>query len=205
MIPYAESARKTEEPAEARQEASREKPRAEASRSDRLVLVGLMGVGKTCVGRKLAQQLRLPFVDADQEIEAAAGCSIAEIFESHGEAAFRDGERRVIARLLSGPACVLATGGGAYVDPATRAAIREVALSVWIQADLDLLVRRTARKSHRPLLRQGNPREILARLKAERDPVYAEADIRVESKDGPPEDTVADIIAAVEAVKAHAG
>ncbi|GAB5467134.1 MAG: shikimate kinase [Rhodospirillales bacterium] len=170
-----------------------------------LVLVGLMGAGKTCVGRKLASRLRLPFVDADVEIEAAAGCTIAEIFAEHGEAYFRDGERRVIARLLRSGPCVLATGGGAFMDSDTRAAIRESAVSIWIQADLELLLRRTARKTHRPLLRQGDPRAILSRLKAERDPVYAKADITVTSGEGPPEETVAAIVAAVAARKAVPG
>ncbi len=164
-----------------------------------VVLVGLMGAGKTCVGRKLAPRLGLPFIDADQEIEAAAGCSISEIFAEHGETYFRDGERRVIARLLSGQPCVLATGGGAFMDPETRAVVRERAVSVWIQADLELLLRRTARKTHRPLLRTGNPRAILSKLKADRDPVYAEADITVCSSDGPPEETVEAIVAALEA------
>jgi len=164
-----------------------------------IVLVGLMGVGKTSVGRRLAPRLGLPFVDADVEIEEAAGCSIAEIFEQHGEDYFRDGERRVIARLLGGPPCVLATGGGAFVDPDTRAAVKSRALSVWIEADLDVIVRRTARKTHRPLLRQGNPRAILERLKTERDPFYATADIKVVSGEGPPEDTVEAILSALRA------
>lgn len=160
-----------------------------------LVLVGLMGAGKSCIGRKLAQRLDLPFHDADSEIERAAGCSIAEIFAEHGEAYFRDGERRVIARLLDEPLQVLATGGGAYVDPRTRAAIAERAIAIWLRADLELLVRRTARKTHRPLLRNGNPRETLARLMAERYPLYAEADVAVDSDDGPPEATVERILA----------
>ena len=168
-------------------------------RSPTVVLVGLMGVGKTCVGRKLAPRLGLPFVDADVEIEAAAGCSISEIFASHGEAYFRDGERRVIARLLAGPPCVLATGGGAFMDPETRAAVKRLAVSVWIEADLEVILRRTARKTHRPLLRQGDPRATLTRLKAERDPFYAEADIRVTSGEGPAEDTVEAIVAALNA------
>lgn len=160
-----------------------------------LVLVGLMGAGKSCIGRKLAQRLQLPFHDADSEIERAAGCSIAEIFAQHGEAYFRDGERRVIARLLDEPLQVLATGGGAYADPRTRAAIAERAIAIWLRADLELLVRRTARKSHRPLLRTGSPRETLARLMAERYPLYAEADLTVDSDDGPPEATVERIVA----------
>ncbi len=159
-----------------------------------LVLVGLMGAGKSCIGRKLAQRLGLPFHDADSEIERAAGCSIADIFAQHGEAAFRDGERRVIARLLDEPLQVLATGGGAYVDPRTRAAIAARAIAIWLRADLDLLVKRTGRKTHRPLLRSGDPREILGRLMAERHPLYAEADIVVDSDEGPPEATVERIL-----------
>ena len=155
-----------------------------------VVLVGLMGAGKTSLGRQLAALFKVPFVDADAEIEAAAGCTVAEIFEIHGEAAFRAGERRVIARLLAGPTHVLATGGGAFIDPETRRRIERSAISVWLKADLDTLVRRTSRRSHRPLLRQANPRQVLARLIAEREPVYAEADIIVESDDGPLEETV---------------
>lgn len=166
-----------------------------------IVLVGLMGAGKSCIGRRLAQQLGLRFVDADAEIEAAAGCSIPEIFERHGEAGFRDGERRVISRLLgSRERQVLATGGGAFMDPATRAAIAATAVSVWLRADLDLLLRRTSRRSNRPLLRRGDPREILSRLIGERYPVYAEADITVDSLDAPPEHTVERV---VEALKRH--
>ena len=164
-----------------------------------VVLVGLMGVGKTCVGRRLAPRLGLPFIDADQEIEAAAGCSISEIFAEHGEAYFRDGERRVIQRLLGGPPCVLATGGGAFMDPDTRALVKAEATSVWIEADLDLIVRRTGRKNTRPLLRKGDPHSILKRLKEERDPLYAEADIAVSSSDGPPEETVEAILRALSA------
>jgi shikimate kinase len=149
-----------------------------------------MGAGKTCIGRRLAAQLDIDFVDADAEIEAAAGCSIEDIFERHGEAAFRDGERRVIARLLRGPVRVLATGGGSFMDPQTRKAIRERAVSVWLRADLELLLKRTSRRNNRPLLKRGNPREILEALIAERHPVYAEADVTVDSADGPPEVTV---------------
>jgi shikimate kinase len=163
-----------------------------------IVLVGLMGAGKSCIGRRLAARLGQPFTDADAEIEAAAGCSIEEIFERHGEAAFRDGERRVIARLLRGPRQVLATGGGAYMDPRTRAEVREHAISVWLRADLDLLHRRTARRDTRPLLKGGNPLEILNRLMTERYPVYAEADITVVSNDGPPEDTVERVYQGIE-------
>jgi shikimate kinase len=159
-----------------------------------IALIGLMGAGKSCIGRLLAGALDLPFVDADKEIEAAAGCSIDDIFASHGEAAFREGERRVIARLLSQPKMVLATGGGAFMDAETRKLIRERATSVWLRADLDLLLRRTARRNNRPLLKRGDPREILKHLIEERYPVYAEADVTVDSVDGPPELTLARVL-----------
>lgn len=162
-----------------------------------LVLVGLMGAGKSCIGRRLAQSLGRPFKDADREIEGAAGCSIEEIFEHHGEAAFRDGERRVIARLLGEGACVLATGGGAFMDPRTRAAVRARGISVWLRADLDLLVRRTARRNNRPLLKSGDPRQILQRLIDERHPVYAEADVAVDIDDSPPKVTTERVLAAL--------
>lgn len=174
------------------------KPLAGLDRS--IVLVGLMGAGKTSVGRRLAAKLGLPFVDADQEIEAAAGCTVQEIFDRFGEAGFRDGERRVIARLLRQPPHVLSTGGGAFMDPGTRALIRQYALSVWLKADLDILVARTARRDHRPLLKSGNPREILSRLIAVRHPVYAEADLTVISDSRPPDETANRV---VEAVAAH--
>jgi len=162
-----------------------------------LVLVGLMGAGKSCIGRRLAQRLRLPFIDADREIEQAAGCSIPEIFARHGEQAFRDGERRVILRLLESPPFVLATGGGAFMDPRTRAAIREKAISIWLRADLDLLVRRTGRRSDRPLLQVEDPRTKLAELMAARYPIYAEADLTVDSQDGPPDATLERVLAAL--------
>ncbi|BBK45096.1 hypothetical protein STVA_51160 [Allostella vacuolata] len=168
-----------------------------------LVLVGLMGAGKTSVGRRIAQRLGLSFIDADAEIEAAAGCTIAEIFARHGEAAFRDGERRVIARLLEEPVHILATGGGAFMDPATRASIRARGISLWLRAELDVLVRRVARRTHRPLLNQGDPKEILTRLMTIRYPVYAEADIIVDSLDAPTETTVERCMAALSAYVAH--
>ena len=168
-----------------------------------IVFIGLMGAGKSCIGRRLASQLALEFVDADAEIEKAAGCSIEEIFERHGESAFRDGERRVIARLLDKPGQVLATGGGAFMDPRTRAAIRERAISVWLRADLELLLKRTGRRNNRPLLKRGDPREILGRLIAERYPVYSQADIIVDSEDGPPEVTVDRVRAVIEAYLAR--
>ncbi|MBT3787909.1 MAG: shikimate kinase [Alphaproteobacteria bacterium] len=150
-----------------------------------LVLVGLMGAGKSTIGRRLAARLGLPFVDADNEIEAAAGCSIQEIFDEHGEDYFRDGERRVIERLLNGPVCVLATGGGAFMNETTRALIKEKGYSLWLRADLEILVQRTSRRSHRPLLNNGNPREILQNLMDQRYPVYETADISVETDDSP--------------------
>ncbi len=162
-----------------------------------VVMVGLMGAGKTSIGRRLAARLDMPFVDADAEIEAAAGCTIEEIFEHHGEAAFRDGERRVIARLLEGPPQIIATGGGAYMDETTRALIREHAVCLWLRADLDTLVARTSRRSNRPLLKQGNPRETLDRLMRERYPVYAESDITIDSQDCPPEETTQAALAAL--------
>lgn len=148
-----------------------------------LVLVGLMGAGKSSIGRRLAVRLDTPFHDADQAIEEAAGCSIADIFERHGEAAFRDVERKVIARLIDGPPHVLATGGGAFMDPTTRAAIREHGLSIWLRAELQVLLRRVQRRSDRPLLKQGNPREVMSRLMAERHPIYAEADMTIDTPD----------------------
>lgn len=165
-----------------------------------IVMVGMMGAGKSAIGRRLAQRLGVPFVDADAEIERAAGCTIAEIFEKHGEAVFRDGERRVIARLLQGPVGVLATGGGAFMDPETRARIRARAISVWLKADLDTLVERVARRNHRPLLQNGDPRQILERLIAVRYPIYAEADITVETGDAP---TAATVERVIEGIAAH--
>ena len=162
-----------------------------------IVFVGLMGVGKSCIGRNLAARLSLPFVDADAEIETAAGCSIPDIFARHGESHFRDGERRVISRLLESGPQVLATGGGAYLDPRTRALIQEHGVAVWLRGDLDLLVKRTARRDNRPLLKQGDPREILKRLMDERYPLYAEADITVDSVDGPPDITLERVISAL--------
>ena len=162
-----------------------------------IVFVGLMGAGKSCIGKRLAQRLALPFVDADTEIEAAAGCSIADIFALHGEAAFRDGERRVIARLLEGPTHVLATGGGAFCDPLTRARIRERGVSVWLRADVDLLLRRVGRRTTRPLLNNGDMRATLERLLAERGPIYAEADLAVDTADGPPDETAGRVLAEV--------
>jgi len=168
-----------------------------------IVLVGLMGAGKSCIGKRLAHRLGLAFVDADHEVERAAGCSIAEIFERHGEANFRDGERRVIARLLDNPVHVLATGGGAFMDPRTRALIGERAISIWLRADLDLLLRRVARRNDRPLLQVTEPRQKLAELMTQRHPVYAEADIAVDSADGPPDVTLERVVEALESFLAN--
>ncbi len=157
-----------------------------------------MGAGKSSMGRRLAAALGLPFLDADTEIERAAGCAIPEIFERFGEPAFRDGERGVIRRLLDGPACVLATGGGAFMDPETRARIAEHGVSVWLRADLDVLVKRTAGRDDRPLLNTDDPRAVLRRLMDERYPVYAEADITVDTGDEPPEAVLQRLLDALE-------
>jgi shikimate kinase len=163
-----------------------------------VVLVGLMGVGKSTVGRKLAAMLGRDFIDADDAIVTAAQRSIPEIFETFGEAHFRDGERRVIARLIDEGHGVIATGGGAFIDPATRAAVLEKGIAVWIDCDVDTLVERTSRRANRPLLKQGNPRDILARLAQERAPFYAEAPIRVRSENGPHAETARAIIKAID-------
>ncbi|MDP5103055.1 MAG: shikimate kinase [Erythrobacter sp.] len=162
-----------------------------------VVLVGLMGVGKSTVGRKLASMLGRDFIDADDAIAEAAQRSIPEIFEAFGEAHFRDGERRVIARLIDEGRGVIATGGGAFVDPVTRAAVLERGIAVWIDCDVDTLVERTARRNTRPLLQNGDPREILSRLAQERAPFYGEAHIRVVSETGPHADTARAIIEAI--------
>ena len=166
--------------------------------SKTIVLVGLMGAGKTCIGTRLAARLGLPFVDADTEIERAAGCSVPDIFELYGESEFREGERRVIARLLKDPVHVLATGGGAFMDAATRQEIRDGETAVWMRADLDLLVSRTGRRSNRPLLQNGNRRAILERLIKERHPIYAEADLVIDSAREAPDITVDRLIGALE-------
>ncbi len=167
-----------------------------------IVLVGLMGAGKSCVARKLAARIGRPYIDADCEIEAAAGCSIAEIFERMGETAFRDGERRVMARLLDGPPAVLAAGGGAFVDPETRALIAAKGVSVWLRADLEVLVKRTAGRAHRPLLNAGDPREVLRRLIEKRHPIYAQANLIVDTSDQAADLTVEQVLAALRAYAA---
>jgi shikimate kinase len=150
-----------------------------------VALVGMMGAGKTSVGRRLAARLGVPFKDADQEIEAAAGLTVAEIFARHGEPEFRAGERRVIARLLAEPPHVLATGGGAYIDPDTRAAMKAGAFTIWLRAPVDVLLGRVGKRPTRPLLNNADPRGTLERLLAQREPVYAEADYILDSVDGP--------------------
>lgn len=165
-----------------------------------VALVGLMGAGKSAVGRRLAARLGLPFIDADTAIEEAAGCTIEEIFARHGEPEFRDGERRVIQRLLeSEPAHVLATGGGAFVNAQTRARLKQQAVTIWLRADLETLLERVAKRSNRPLLKQGDPRAVLEKLIADRYPIYAEADIVVDTAPGPVEETVDRVLAALTA------
>ena len=166
-----------------------------------VVLVGLMGAGKTSIGRRLAARLGLPFRDADVEIEAAAGCSIPELFARYGEAAFRDGEKRVIRRLLAGEQMVLAFGGGAFVDAETRAAVRADAVSVWLRAELSTLVRRVSGRVGRPLLTGGDPNEILARLMGIRHQFYAEADVIVDCNDETPESTTSKVLDALAAYR----
>jgi shikimate kinase len=164
-----------------------------------IVLIGLMGAGKTAVGRRLANRLDLPFIDADSEIEMAAGTSISEIFAQHGEAYFRQGERKVIARLLEGGPQVLATGGGAYMNADTRATIKARGLSVWLRAELRVLLKRVQRRDNRPLLAAGDPETVMKKLMAERYPIYAEADIIVESRDVPHDVIVGAVIDALAA------
>ncbi|CAN5398898.1 shikimate kinase [soil metagenome] len=159
-----------------------------------IVLVGLMGAGKTTIGRRVAERLDLPFVDADHEIEEAAGKSIPDIFADHGEAYFREGERRVITRLIESGAKILATGGGAYINPTTRAAIREKSVSIWLKADLPLLMKRVLKRTSRPLLNTGDPEEVMRRLMADRYPIYAEADITVMSRDAAHAAVVSEVI-----------
>ena len=164
-----------------------------------IVLVGLMGAGKTTVGRRLAQKLGVPFVDADEEIEAAAGLNIGEIFERFGEPYFRDGERRVIARLIDGAPKVIATGGGAFMNDATRALILDRATAVWLRADIETLIERVRRRATRPLLKDRDPRQVLSELAAIRDPVYALAPIHVRSQPSPHDATVRAILKALTA------
>ncbi len=165
-----------------------------------IVLIGLMGAGKTTIGRRLAKKLNMPFADADTEIEKAAGKTVPEIFEEHGEQYFRDGERRVIDRLLHETPRVLATGGGAYMSEATRTAIADKAISVWLKADFELLMKRVRKRSNRPLLQTDDPEAVMRNLINERYPVYAGSDIMVESKDVPHDQIVA---ACIETLASH--
>jgi shikimate kinase len=167
-----------------------------------VVLVGMMGAGKTTVGRRLAARLGRHFVDSDEEVEKAAGMTIEDIFASHGEADFRAGEVRVIARLLKDRDLVLGTGGGAFMNADTRALIKSLGISVWIKADFELLFQRVQRRSNRPLLKTPNPRKTLEELMEKRYPTYAEADVTVVSKDVPQDQVAAEVI---EALLAHCG
>jgi shikimate kinase len=162
-----------------------------------IVLVGMMGAGKSTIGRRLSARLKLPFLDADIEIEAAAGMSIPEIFETHGEPYFRDGEARVIARLLEGGPAVLATGGGAFMREETRGRIRDKAISIWLKADADIIMRRVRRRADRPLLQTADPAATVGRLIAEREPVYQHADITIWSRDVPHEKIVDECVDAL--------
>lgn len=173
-----------------------------ASWQDRTIaLVGLMGAGKSTVGRRLAEALDRPFFDSDDEIEKAAGLSVSDIFALHGEAEFRRGEQRVLERLLDGPPHILATGGGAYLNADTRALMREKAITVWLNADLETLWKRVSKRTHRPLLKRANPKGVLTDLLEARRPIYEEADLIVPSVDGPHNMTVDKIIEALKAWK----
>ena len=164
-----------------------------------IVLVGLMGAGKSTVGRRLARRLGLPFVDSDSEIEDAAGLSAAEVYEKFGEKDFRDGERRLVARLVEGAVRVIATGGGAYVDPSTRQLLNERAITIWLDAPVEILTERTGRRDTRPLLRNNDRKGTLERLAEERGPAYSEAHIHVKSGNGAHADVVEMILQALEA------
>jgi len=174
-------------------------PDAPVPQERSIVLVGLMGAGKTTVGRRLAKRLGLPFVDADAEIEAAAGLCVAEIFERFGEAYFRDGERRIVARLVEGPPRVIATGGGAFMDSATRALILSRCTAIWLDGDPDTLAERAARRGRRPLLEGKDSRALLRELAAERNPIYAEAHLAVRGDLAAHAQTVDRIVAALAA------
>lgn len=174
------------------------RPAATAADLDKpLVLVGLMGVGKSTIGRRLARRLHLSFVDVDEEIENAAGMSITELFETYGEAHFRDGERRVIARLLDGSVKVIATGGGAFAQDETRALILEKGIAIWLDADIETLAQRVERRDDRPLLRGRDARQVLGELASVRNPLYAQAPVHIESGSGVHGDTVERILEAL--------
>lgn len=172
---------------------------ADQTEGPTVALVGLMGVGKTSVGRRLSKALNLPFHDADEEIERAAGRAVAEIFDELGEAAFRAGEHRVIARLIGGPRHVLATGGGAFVHPETRQLLKAQAVTIWLKCDLEVLARRVARRDTRPLLRGKDPMEVLIAQSQRRYPLYAEADIVIETGEGSHQTAVDAIVSALAA------
>ncbi len=163
-----------------------------------IVLVGMMGAGKTSIGRRLAGLLHLPFLDADTEIEKAANLTIPEIFQNYGEAHFREGEERVLARLLADGPAVVATGGGAFMSEETRARCRESGVTIWLKADAPVLLDRVRKKGNRPLLAQSDPDEVMRRLFAEREPTYRQADITVASRDGPHQAVVAEIVTALD-------
>ncbi|MEM1391019.1 MAG: shikimate kinase [Pseudomonadota bacterium] len=170
-------------------------------RSRTIALVGLMGAGKSTVGRRLASALDRPFFDSDNEIEKAAGLSVADIFSLHGEAEFRRGEQRVLERLLNSPPHILATGGGAYLNPETRTLMRDKAITIWLNADLETLWKRVSRRNHRPLLQRPDAKGVLTDLLEKRRPIYSEADLIVPSIDGPHGQTVNAIIEALETWK----
>jgi shikimate kinase len=174
------------------------------SLSKPVMLVGLMGAGKSTIGRRLASALSLNFVDSDNEIVEAAGCSIADIFETYGETIFRDLEQRVLLRLAGSEPCIIATGGGAFINPVIRQAIKTKTISVWLKADLDVLLERVSRRDTRPLLKTGDKGTILTKLMEERYPVYAEADIAIDSNAGLHEAVVDNIIHALGQKVAHA-
>lgn len=163
-----------------------------------ILLVGMMGSGKSTVGRRLAARLGLPFHDADEEIEKAAGLTISEIFERYGEAHFRDGERRVITRLIEGPRCVIATGGGAFAQDATRAEILARGLAIWLDVPIPVLVERVSRRNHRPLLHGRNPRDVITDLMDKRAPAYSQAHLRVRCDASPHARAVDAVLAAME-------
>lgn len=164
-----------------------------------VVLIGMMGAGKSTIGRRMAARLRLPFLDADTEIESAAGMSIPEIFEAHGEPHFRDGEARVIARLLDSGPSVVATGGGAFMREETRERVRAKAVSIWLKADADVIMKRVRRRSDRPLLQNADPEGTVSRLLGEREPVYGTADLTILSRDVPHDRIVDECIEALHA------
>lgn len=168
-----------------------------------IVLVGMMGAGKTSIGRRLANLLHLPFLDADAEIEKAANLTIAEIFSRHGEADFREGEKRVVARLLGNGPAVLATGGGAYMSEETRERCRAEGVTVWLKADAPVLLDRVRKKGNRPLLDRPDPEAVMRQLLAEREPIYALADITIASREGPHQAVIADIVTALDSYLAE--